>query len=190
MSGDTLTLLITRQSLPGEWLRGIAALLATIDRLHLFFLDRGTFLASADFSVLPPGRRVYCEHGLRTLNAPPAAAPVQRGGLFDLGGLLRESRYALSLPHMTPFPDHCRGQEPGSPKKIIIPLARTGDRRLEGLRLATGLAGCDHAVTIITDPPVVRDADTLPYLQTLEALGARFSQHPAAPQPGTFLLRI
>ncbi len=198
MTGSTLTLLITRQLLAPGWFETIHKGLPNIERTHLFFLDHGTFLATADFSFLPPGKRIYCAHSLRTLNAPPPGTNVQRGGLFDLGTLLWESHTALSIPrtiwpHSSTQPLSDDQKRNGS-KHIFIPLETEGARQIEGLRLATGLAGCNHTVTFCAASPIPPQADTNPYLETLKALGARFVKSnqpkPVDQHPGTIILQI
>ena len=167
---DTLTLLISRHPLPEGWFEPIRQRLPALARVHLFFFDHGLFATGTDFSFLPPGERLHCAHSRRTLQAPTPAG--RAGGLYDLGLLIRAGGWMVTLPRVI-WPPSPPG--PGPVRRVALHLEPPGPRQVEGLRLAAGLAGCDHQVTLLSAAPVPRGLDTDPYLEALHSLGARFA---------------
>ena len=141
-------------------------------QVHLFLLDQATHLLNDDFSSLPPGKRVYCGHRHRLLKAPSNQNQFISGGLFDLGKMIQESHWVISLPNH-PYPP--TENRPGI-KKIAILLDEDSNRQQEALRLGTGLAGCNHHVTLFStyDPTELQNRypDTAPLLEALHMLNA------------------
>ncbi|MBF0460698.1 MAG: hypothetical protein HQL87_04805 [Magnetococcales bacterium] len=172
----TLTLLLSRRELPAGWQAALWQQIPRPEQLHLFCLAQATHLLCEDFSFLPPGRRVYCAYSHRLLGAspPPEGFPFEAGGLATLGALVRDSHGTISLPYCH-WPG-ARGEL--GLKSMGIFLGDELDAQKEAIRLATGMAGCDHAVTLYTpvEPEALRmllpETDSL--LEALMALGAAF----------------
>lgn len=179
----TLALVITRDA-PPPW----PLLPFPVDTVHLFLLDQGTRLVHHPFAGFPPGQRLYCAHSHQRLQppGPVASRAFLPGGLANLGEMVRESQAILSHPNHHPAP-------PGEPglKDLAILLADDTHRQ-EAIRLACGLAGCGHHLTLVTRHDFTRLATELPvvseHLAALAALGAHC--RPPPPPSGTPLLAI
>ncbi len=180
-AGPALTLLLSRGELPLGWQEAIGRCMPRIARLDLFCTAWATRLINENFAFLPPGRRVFCAHTHQLLGGPPlaAASPFVAGGLATLGRMVRESHAVLSVPHL-----HCSGVmgEEGV-KNIGIVLGEEPEFQKEAIRLATGLAGCNHAVTLYTptEPEALRllSPETASLLEALLAMQAEFKIAPA-----------
>ena len=176
MKTTILTLLLSQKELPTDWQESLFERIARPDQLHLFCLAQATHLLHADFSALPPGRRIFCAHSHRLLGAlhPPADTLFEASGLVLLGAMVRDSHGTFSLPH-----SHWSGKrgELGM-KNIGILLGNEPDTQKESIRLATGLAGCNHRVTLYTplDPVILRmlSPESAALLDALEELKATF----------------
>ncbi|MEO5353840.1 MAG: hypothetical protein H7835_11615 [Magnetococcus sp. XQGC-1] len=185
-TGPALTLLLSRGEWPVDWQAAIGRCLPQIARLDLFCTLWATRLINENFAFLPPGRRVFCAHTQQRLGGAPLAAgsPFVAGGLATLGRMVRESHAVLSLPHL-----HCSGVlgEEGV-KNIGIILGEEPEFQKEAIRLATGLAGCNHAVTLYTptEPEVLRllSPETASLLEALLAMQAEFKIASAELSPG------
>ena len=176
MNETTLTIILSRKDLPTDWYETLFQQVPQPTQLHLFCLAQATHLLHADFSALPPGQRMFCAHGHRLLSAPEPSedSPFTASSLVILGGMIRTSHATLSIPQ-----NHWSGQmgELGV-KNIGILLGNDPDTQKEAIRLATGLAGCNHAVTVYTPlaPPKLRRLlpETASLLEALTALQAEF----------------
>ncbi|MBF0097773.1 MAG: hypothetical protein HQM04_12610 [Magnetococcales bacterium] len=171
----TLTVIVSREESPAaELLLQSGAWRA--QQVHVFCLGPGTHMLGEDYSVWPPGERVYCAHMHQKLAAPPPAAgsPFVAAGLATLGRLIRDSQMTVTLshPHWPPEP------APWGVKQIGILLGEEPDMQLEALRLATGLAGCNHHLTVYTphEPLQLRALlpEAGPFFQVLAAMKAEF----------------
>lgn len=176
MKTSTLTLLIGRRELPAAWQETLFEGMAPPDQLHLFCLAQATHLLHVDFSALPPGRRIFCAHSHRRLEAPdpPADTPFEASGLALLGAMVRDSHGTISLPY-----SHWPGERGAlGVKNIGIILGNDPHIQKESIRLATGLAGCNHRVTLYTplDPVVLRmlSPESSALLDALAELKAEF----------------
>lgn len=170
--GFSLTLLLSQKDLPKNWQTDLLQRIPLPNPLHLFLLDQATHLLDEDFSPFPPGQRFYCAHSHRQLYAPPPPkqAIFQAGSLFDLGQMIRQSHDTLSLPNR-----HGSIQNrPLGLKNIAILLGEEPNRQKESLRLATGLAGCNHSVGLyspLNDTELrAQFPDALPLLDALHAM--------------------
>ncbi len=186
MNDITLTLLLSQRDLPAGWQEALVWPGHRLARVDLFCLAQATHLLHNDFSALPPGRRVFCAHTHRLQRAlhPLDHSPFEAGGLATLGGMVRDSHGTVSLPH-SHWP-----REKGEPgvKDIGIFLGDELDTLREAIRLATGLAGCNHAVTLYSamEPFELRMLlpETAPLLNALAALGAEFKMISPDDPPG------
>ncbi|MEO5362102.1 MAG: hypothetical protein H7838_00545 [Magnetococcus sp. DMHC-8] len=186
MSENIFTLLLSRSELPAGWQETLLQRLPGPSRLHLFCLAGATRLVGDNFSRLPPGRRAYCAHSHHLLGAPqlPAGSPFVAGGLITLGGMVRDSHGIVTLPHA------CWPVEQGVPgvKEMGILLGNEREMQKEAIRLATGLAGCHHAVTLYSPlaPAELRLLlpETASLLEALLALGAEFKIISSDDPPG------
>jgi hypothetical protein len=174
----TLTLIVSREGSPAAGLALLQSAFWQPEQVHLFCLGPGTRLVTEDFSAWPPGERVYCAHMHQKLAAPPPAvgSPFVAAGLATLGRLIRDSQMTLTLahPHWPPEPAQW------GVKQIGILLGEEPDMQLEALRLATGLAGCNHHITVHTphEPLQLRALlpEAGPFFQVLAALKAEFDR--------------
>ena len=180
----TATLLISSDELPKTWLEKVLELLPENVQVQLFFVNTGTRLVGEKLEKHPYGERKFCAHSHRQLNGPKPVAGIHSGGLINLGEMIAKSEYTVSIPH-TIIPLRYASHKL---KKIAIFLDSDIERGVEGFRVATGLAGCKHMVTMfcpgdifpITDGiPQVPDA-AKPYLEMLPALGVKFLPRPTA----------
>ncbi|MBF0154229.1 MAG: hypothetical protein HQL64_10860 [Magnetococcales bacterium] len=185
-----VTLVITRHEIPATTWAELANRLANQQPaargVYLFFTGAGSALALTPLPWPDAGRVVCAAAFLQSQGVwPPALPGLTVGGLANLGRLVRESRLTISLP-LVNWPTH-----PGEigPKRVAILL---GDdlatpEAVESLRLAVGLAGCQHRVTLYRDqgfdgnpssidalfPPAAK-----PYLDFLPELGVTFRSGP------------
>ena len=175
---STLTLLLSRKELPKSWQNTLFQRLPQLDQVHLFLLEQATYLLGEDFSQLPAGKRVFCAHSHRLLQAPPPAknSIFAAGGLANLGEMVRLSHGTLSLPN-SHWP---RQRDEPSVKNIGILLAQEPERLKEGIRLAAGLAGCNHEVTLYS--PSINHAEVrkrfpeiTPLLEALHTMKVPFN---------------
>ncbi|MBF0416423.1 MAG: hypothetical protein HQL78_07400 [Magnetococcales bacterium] len=172
---QSVTLVVTQSTLgEGDLLR-LAPSLAKLDKVHLFFVHRGVGLVGNDFSCFPEGRRVYCAFDHARFSGP--ASSIQAGGLAVLGHLLHETDGVVTLPH----------GRVGAPKPLAVCLDAEPELALEGLRLAVGLRGCDHDVTLLADNPgswrtlvdlVGLHPEAKGYVDAWNALGGTAVDHP------------
>ncbi len=182
MTTTQLTLIFTQRTLPNGWQAAIDNHLQAPWHAHLFFLDQGVFLvdqieANPQFS----GEKIYCAYGHSRLNAPQPNTEILPGGLANLGGMIRASDYTLSLPAC-----HWPNQSGTTlHKQVAILLNDTPTSQLEAARLAAGLAGCSHKVTLyhpINRPPADFPLAATPYLEAIHALGGTITSAPTAEQ--------
>ena len=170
--GFSLTLLLSQKDLPKNWQTDLLQLRPLPDPLHIFLLDQATHLLGDDFSRLPPGQRFYCAHSHRQFYAPtpPKHTAFQAGSLFDLGQMIRQSHDTLSLPNR----HGSRQNRSLGVKHIAILLDEEPNRQKETLRLATGLAGCNHRIILYSPLNECslrsRFPDALPLLDALQAM--------------------
>ncbi|MBF0369493.1 MAG: hypothetical protein HQL52_08565 [Magnetococcales bacterium] len=175
-----VTLLITRDQLPEDTIEkaitGIPEPFSDEFQINLFFLDRGVYLADNAFPHLDIRQKIACAHSRNRHHLPPFTGdhPARDGGLANLGEMIGRSRFTLSLPnlHWPSAPDDGR-------HKSILVLLPDPLHLTEGLRLATGLAGCDHRLTIRHPEGISFPADGKIYQEALTALGSRFDGVPA-----------
>lgn len=96
------------------------------------------------------------------------------GGLANLGEMLRDSHWGISLPN-SHWP--IKKSEPGV-KNVGIFLGNHQKRQKEAIRLAAGLAGCNHMVTLYTPinyrKLLKKFPETAPLLEALQAMHATF----------------
>lgn len=174
-----VTLLFSQPIVPEDW-QQIALRVQTLKTVHLFFLDRATFLLHEDFFPIPPGKRVYCAHSQQGLGIPPPAdnGLFEAGGLANLGWMVRESHFTLSIPHIR-WPN--QSANPGL-KKVGVILGEESHAQKEGIRLAAGLAGCNHLVTLYSDISAKgleqKFPTSHPLLEALQAMNVSFSKVP------------
>jgi hypothetical protein len=179
---DRATLIISRADLPESSLDRTLRQLPEEVIVQLFFVDEGVHLVGDNLLGRAVESAVYCSQGHRQLNGPEPLKGVRAGGLLDLGEMIRGSRYVFSVPHTLSPARRIESKL----KKIGLLLDRDINRAVEGLRVGTGLAGCDHQVTLFPHqsgpsfdgrgakiPPAA-----IPYLETLTALEARISTTP------------
>ncbi|MBF0160741.1 MAG: hypothetical protein HQL88_00500 [Magnetococcales bacterium] len=186
MNEVTFTLLLSQKKLPESWCDTLFQQVPRPTQAHLFCLDQATHLLHADFAGLPPGERLYCAHGHRQLSAPepPEHSPFVASSLVNLGALIRASHATFSIPH-----SHWSGKTGTlGVKNIGILLGALQDTQAESIRLATGLAACNHAVTLYTplSPAELRQQlpETATLLEALLALRAVFKTAPSDALPG------
>lgn len=186
LSSSTLTLLFSRGDLPKNWQKEFLPPFSPWDQVHLFLLDQATHMLRTDFSQLPSGKRVFCAHSHRLLGAQPATKESKfiAGGLANLGEMVRDSHGTISLPN-THWPT--KKGKPGV-KSVGILLGNEPSRQKEAIRLAAGLAGCNHTVTLYT--PMRRTKlqacfpEMAPLLEALQALRATFKTASISSLPG------
>ncbi|MBF0165529.1 MAG: hypothetical protein HQM01_13695 [Magnetococcales bacterium] len=173
---QSVTLLVTRPRFnpPEGWQDRLSLRLDPPWRFNLFFLHQAVHLVDQPHwhAWLEAGHEAsYCAHDHQTLHGPPPLPGIQPGGLATLGRLIRESSLTLSIPHLTwPLQSNTTGI-----KRIAIHLDGDADDHLQTLRLAAGLAGCDHPVTLFqATPSQPISPAAIPYHQALLALGAQF----------------
>ena len=136
--------------------------------VHLYFLYQGTLLLNGDYAGLPPGKRIYCAHSHRQFQArPPVNPEILPGGLANLGEMIRASGVSGALPALH-WPDR---PARGVLKRIAIRLAPSGPDLTEGLRLATGLAACNHRIRLHPEGAITETPENRPYLMALRDLG-------------------
>ncbi|GAB0057220.1 hypothetical protein SIID45300_01543 [Candidatus Magnetaquicoccaceae bacterium FCR-1] len=175
---QSITLLVTRAHFdpptPDDWQNLPNSRLTPPWRLKLFFLHQAVHLVDRPLwnAWLEAGHEAsFCAHDHQTLHGPPPLPGIQPAGLATLGRWIRESSLTLSIPKLT-WP-----RQPGTPglKKIAILLNDHKTDHRQSLRLAAGLAGCDHPITLFhaTPSPTI-PPDATPYHQALLALGAQF----------------
>jgi hypothetical protein len=178
MNSELATILISHHKLPDKWLDKILKLLPNKTKIQFFFVDAGTLLVGKKLANIPLVKLVYCAHSHRVLNAPNPIASVEAGGLLELGRMVGKSHYFLSVPHtFKPLKPIATKQ-----KNIGLVLDENNKLAVEGLRVATGLAGCDHKLTIfypnecipLINSPTKASDKTKPYLEALTQLGAKF----------------
>lgn len=180
-SSRILTLLCSQKDLPKNWQEDCLRRVSPPTQVHLFLLDQATHLLGEDFSWLPSGKRVFCAHSHRLIQAlpPPENTTFEAGGLANLGEMVRHSHMVISFPN-------CHGPtQRGKPgiKNIGVVLGQAWDTQKEAIRLAAGLAGCNHKVTLYT--PItkaelrVRFPETTPLLEALEFMKVVFKTVPA-----------
>ncbi|MBF0293830.1 MAG: hypothetical protein HQL96_01460 [Magnetococcales bacterium] len=183
-----LTLIVTRATLPDPaWETAITNRLGATWRAQIFFLDQGVRqVADARWSTLQPGgERIYCAHDHAQHHGPPPAPGILPGGLANLGRMIRESDYSLTLPKMH-WPAQ-PGKQGVKPVVILLAADDPQNRLTEAARLAAGLAGCGHHVTLhspVTPGPLFSLA-AAPYLEALQALGGAIA--PTSPEAPVIL---
>ncbi|MBF0132477.1 MAG: hypothetical protein HQL75_07825 [Magnetococcales bacterium] len=138
MSTKSLTLIITQRGHVMDDIMAILQPFPGLESCHLFFLHHGVGLVDQKFPKLPQGQRVYCAFDHENHRGPLPAPANQAGSLATLGQLLHKSEKVACWPNGTCGPVAGFG------------IHLDGDPELaqEGLRIATGLAGCDLSVTL------------------------------------------
>ncbi|MBF0428664.1 MAG: hypothetical protein HQL94_07040, partial [Magnetococcales bacterium] len=97
----TLTLLLSRSPLSAGWQESITAHLGEEWQANLFFLDQGVFLVGESWPCLAQGgEAIYCASGHTRLRGPAPSPTTLPGGLANLGAMIRDSAYTLSLPNL------------------------------------------------------------------------------------------
>ncbi len=181
---ELATILLTHDELPKKWFEKAIKQLPKKVGIQLFFTGNGTLLVGENLPKFKFHDLTYCSYSHRKLKGPKPLDGINAGGLFDLGTLVSESRYVLSIPRSVEEPKQVKSRL----KEIGVILDSEKARGVEGLRVATGLAGCNHRVTLffpsdgfpfIADVPKV-PLEAKPFLETLSTLGARFSTTPAS----------
>ncbi|MBF0357817.1 MAG: hypothetical protein HQL70_04360 [Magnetococcales bacterium] len=187
---ELATAIISQHNLPKGWLEEILLLLPENIKLEIFYVGSGTMLVDTPPRSPHIKKILYCSHSHRVLNGPKPGEDMVAGGLLDLGGMVVRSQYLLSLP---------QSNLPLKPtksklKEIGLILDPDPERMVEGLRVATGLAGCNHQMVLFyhkksLDKPC-KEAKT--YIEALTMLGAEFqtTQPPYEWFTGDFLIRI
>ncbi|MBF0341332.1 MAG: hypothetical protein HQL95_10285 [Magnetococcales bacterium] len=155
-----ITLLITRTTLDTDWRQELDLRLGTGWRAQLFFVHEGIHRVGDPLwtTLLTPGALAsYCAHGHMLAQGPPPTAGILPGGVATLGRMLTEATHTLSLPSLH-WPS--RSGAANSRKRIALFADHPDHAGIEALRLAVGLAGCDHRMTLIqpTPWPVIPDA--------------------------------
>ncbi|MBF0194157.1 MAG: hypothetical protein HQL71_06340 [Magnetococcales bacterium] len=178
MDSKLATILITNHNLEDLWLEKVLKLLPNNINIQLFFVDTATKLVGKNITNIPIVKLVYCAHSHRELKAPKPKANVEAGGLLDLGRMVGDSDYFLSLPKIY------KPIKPvtGTKKNIGLVLNENSKQSLEGLRVATGLAGCNHKLTIFYPNNIYHlinnskktPEKAKPYLEALTHFGATF----------------
>ncbi|WP_130471256.1 hypothetical protein [Candidatus Magnetaquicoccus inordinatus] len=193
MHEATLTMILSRATLPEACSSMWQSQSWQASRVHLFCLGEATHLLQHDFSAWPPGERAYCAHMQQKLAAPapPSASPFVAAGLATLGRLIRDSDLTLTLSHPC-WPELVPGW---GIKKIAIDLGEEPSMQLEALRLATGLAGCNHHITVHSPHEPIQLRALLPeagaFFEVLSAMKAEFNQSfPPRKQQQNLLLRL
>lgn len=175
---SSLTLAVTRNTLDFNKLTETIRVFPSLKTVNLFLMQQGTLLVDASWRTLPAGERVFCAFNHRRHQGPSPALGMEAGGLASLADMIRRSEVSLSWPHC---------HQPTVPAKhankvIGILFNETKSWAVEALRVATGLAGCNHKLRILRDPahgcPQEELSAILPeatdYLEVLPALGAFF----------------
>ncbi|MBF0186347.1 MAG: hypothetical protein HQL50_00305 [Magnetococcales bacterium] len=153
--------------------------------VHLFFLHDGVMMVNTPLRDLPVVQKTLCDYSRRQMTGNEhhdqvSCPTVTVGGLMNLGTMISASDYCLTLPNTCgearPF------HSPTSHKRLAIILDRktTSRHATEGVRLAVGLAGTGHAVTLLapiqepttTSPLVALTAR--PYLDLFSQLGGEY----------------
>lgn len=179
-TGSTLTLLLSRRNLPKNGEQTLFHPIPKPSQVHLFLMDQATHRLHEDFSQLPPGKRIFCAHRHRQLQALPAPkeSPFEAGGLANLGEMIRQSHWIASLPN-SHWP---RQKGKCGVKSIGLLLGNEPSRQKESIRLATGLAGCNHSVTLYSAKTEAKlrlfFPETAPLLDALNSMGAVFKKVP------------
>ncbi|MBF0178460.1 MAG: hypothetical protein HQM03_00380 [Magnetococcales bacterium] len=182
-----LTLIVTRATLPDTWEMVIVNRLGPEWRAQIFFLDQGIHhVAHPSWTTFRPGEaRIYCAHDHARHHGPPPAQGILPGGLANLGRMIRESDFSLTIAQMH-WPTQ-PGQPGVKPIAILLNADDTPDLLTEAARLAAGLAGCNHRVTLcspVTPGPLFPLA-AAPYLEALHALGGAIA--PTLPEAAVIL---
>ncbi|MBF0446371.1 MAG: hypothetical protein HQL68_12355 [Magnetococcales bacterium] len=177
MQSELATILISHHKLPDKWLDNVLKLLPEKINIQIFFVDAGTLLVGKKLVNIPLVKLVYCAHSHRVLNGPNPLANIEAGGLLDLGKMVGKSDYFLSVPHtFKPIKAVTKTQ-----KNIGITIDKNSKLAVEALRVATGLAGCNHRVTIFYPKEISQLINKSPktpaeaklYLEALTQLGAK-----------------
>jgi hypothetical protein len=178
------TLLISHHELPKKWLKKTLAQLPGKVDLQVFFVDSGTLLVGKKLAGQHFVNQVYCSYSHRILSGPKPLAGINSGGLLNLGEMISQSEYTISIPRSIPPVKPVRSRL----KEIGLILDSDSRRGIDGLRVATGLAGCNHRLTLFFPHdgfPFISGAPQVPgmarpYLEALTSLGARFSASPVS----------
>ncbi|MBF0183906.1 MAG: hypothetical protein HQM06_05890 [Magnetococcales bacterium] len=143
-----MTVILSQDHLPEDGAQRLCRQGEWPEQVDLFCLAAATRLLQADFSAWPPGERLFCAHNHQQLAAepPPPGSPFVAAGLASLGRLIRDSQVTLALPAAR-WPETVPTV---GVKDIAIILGEDRCMYFESLRLATGLAGCNHQVTVYT----------------------------------------
>jgi hypothetical protein len=181
MHNELATILISHHNLPDKWLDKILKLLPNKINIQIFFVDAGTLLVGKKLANRQFDKLVYCAHSHRVLNGPKPLAGVETGGLLDLGKMVEKSHFFLSAPK-TFMPINQETAVTTTQKNIGLIIDKNTELAVEGLRVATGLAGCNHKLTIfypndvsqLIDNSTKIPAKAKPYLEALTQLGAKF----------------
>lgn len=188
---QSITLVITRKKLVPGWEAALSSLPEQPSMAKLFFLDEGAYLTNKAVPEMACWETIVCSHSLTQLDLPnPDSDLIRLGGLANLGLMLRESTMAISLPHV-----HVPARAtPEGQKKIAIQGfgQPCGPQMTESLRVATGLAGCNHTVDLFPgdwDGPWPEDSAFAPgaveFLEAMRFFKVNF--HPEkAPDPEEF----
>jgi hypothetical protein len=181
---NIVTILVSQHKLQKKWLDRALESLPKKLRVQVFFVGSGTLLVGENLPKYKFHNLVYCAYSHREFNGPKPIDGMKSGGLLDLGEMISQSQYTISLPK-TILPIKPAGSRL---KEIGVVLDPDSQLEIEGLRVATGLAGCNHRVMLffpvdgfpfIADGPQVPQ-EAKPYLETLSSLGGRFSAPPVS----------
>jgi hypothetical protein len=187
---ERATAIISQYKLPNGWLEQIVALLPENIILEVFFVDSGTLLVDQKPSSSQIKKLLYCSHSHRVLNGPKPVDGIEAGGLLDFGEMVGRSQYLLSIPQTSlPLkPTQSRLKEIG------LILDSNPVRSVEGLRVATGLAGCNHRMVLFSHNDILSQPpkEAIDYLEALTMLGAKFQTIPPSYEQfsGDFLIKI
>ncbi|MBF0447852.1 MAG: hypothetical protein HQL67_06590 [Magnetococcales bacterium] len=180
---DRVTVLITDDQLNPGWLDSIKDFFPSTVEIQLFFVYTGVLLVASTQIGSGFKKRLFCGFSHRTLQGPEPLPGIESGGLLDFAQMVAESEFILSVPHtLEPV------KRTSSRLKEVGVLLDAGlHRGVEGLRVATGLAGCNHRLTVffpLSSFPFIGGLprvplEAKPYLEALIALNARFTATPA-----------
>lgn len=174
----TITLLITRADLPESSLIQLATRLGQESAVELFFVDAGLHWAESELwdRLFLVQRRMECVSSRKRLGLPPLAVDTEvfGGGLLNLGEMVNHSDRIFTLPHCH-WPIQTADHAPRRMKRLALILDHQADPpiRTETLRIAVGLAGCNHRVTLLHtgDHPPDFPPEAAHFLAVAEPIG-------------------